>query len=160
MLIEKILNDSDKILGYNKPPDLEVIFVGSYVTTYIPFTNNKYGISANVFGHICLRYTYQGKQYITNIHPNGNSKTGGMIESYSPSQYFVDLKAVTPQKGVSHREMYGLRHYNVSKEQIAIIHNYLMYLSKNEGCQFQFSSGPDILLNKLKNWGLLFRAGL
>jgi len=153
--VDHILAESDKMLGYDKPPDLEVIYVGSFVSFYLPWTNSKIGIGNNMFGHICLRYTYQGKQYVTNIHPKGNTQTGGMVASYSPSQYFVDSDMITPQKGVSHREMYGMRHYNVSEEQIGIIHNYLMYLSKNEGIEFKFSGGPDLLLNKLKKWGLI-----
>jgi hypothetical protein len=142
-----ILSESDRLLGYNKPPDLEVIYVGSYVHRKIPYT--KYGISGNMFGHICLRYTYQGKQYITNIHPHGNDHNGDMITIYSPEDYFFN--DISPQKGNTHRESFGLRHYNVSKEQIAIIHNYLMHI-KNTG---QFSIGIDLITNILKKWHLL-----
>ena len=141
--MDKILSDSDKILGFNHPPDLEVIYVSSYVATQIPFTN--YGFSSNMFGHICIRYTYMGKEYVTNIHPTTGRHKGSMVTVYKPSEYFFET--TSPQMGISHRDIYGVRHYNVSQEQIAMIHNYLMHLSKNEGITFKFSGGLDLLLN-------------
>jgi len=42
--VNGILRESDSILGYDKPPDLEIIYVGA---TKIPFTG--YGVANNMF---------------------------------------------------------------------------------------------------------------
>ena len=137
---KQILSESDALLHQDKKPDLEIIFVRPFVHWKIPGTS--IGLCSNPFGHLAIRYNYQGQDIVANIDP----KPEDLVTFYSAEEYFFG--ETSPQKGISHRDIYGVRKYQVSPDKIAIIHHYLKDLNRrNKENKNKFSLHIGLFIN-------------
>lgn len=121
----------------------------SYPIGYITLPFNLGSISYNTYGHSLIRYIdINGNDVVANVEAKEEGKA--FIQFYSPEQYLfgTDPKTCGAQRGVYNRNFIGVRVYNIPKDQLADMHNHILYLIAKEHQEIKF----NIILGPILNF--------
>ncbi|KAL6075885.1 Transmembrane protein [Balamuthia mandrillaris] len=143
-----VLREVDAVLGRDKPPAVEFIFVEPYSDFAFPIIGG-YGLSRNPYGHAAVRYTLPwGEEVVMNIVGLPGQT---MVNFLRPEEYFFGTKSWeegAEQGGIYNRNMATVRIEEWPAEQILDMHNYFQKLQRKG---FQKTAKFSLLLSPLYN---------
>eukprot|EP01130_Rhizamoeba_saxonica_P000678 TRINITY_DN1061_c0_g1_i3.p1 TRINITY_DN1061_c0_g1~~TRINITY_DN1061_c0_g1_i3.p1 ORF type:complete len:274 (+),score=36.09 TRINITY_DN1061_c0_g1_i3:217-1038(+) len=124
----KILKEIDLLLGQNKPPAVEYLFVYPYFRNHYLNKLQIFSWFGNYYGHSAIRYTRKnGEQVLMNVVGLPDHE---MINFLSPEEYLfgTDFQQGNEQGGVYNRSIVSVRIENYDHQKIEAMHQYYMDL--------------------------------
>jgi len=145
-----VLADIDRVIGVNKPPDIEYLFVLPYVRWRLYWL--KWGFAGNYYGHAAVKYIdpETGEQVVMNI--SGSTESPDMVNFLKAEDYLFGTHCFEKggtQGGVYNRNIISVRIENVPRQQIKDMDYFYKKLQRN---QLQSVAKFSLLFGALWNW--------
>jgi len=148
---DSILTDIDQVLGVNKPPDIEYLFVLPYLRWRLNWFK-WFGFAGNYYGHSAVKYIdpETGEQVVMNI--TGSTESPEMVNFLKAEDYLFGthyFEKGGTQGGVYNRNIISVRIENVPRQQIMDMDYFYKKLQRN---QHQRVAKFSLLFGTLWNW--------